>query len=94
MQNRPSDLPSRRDMLRQAACGSLAWLTPWPALANARANEAPPVVVSAFLRGGADGLNLVVPELDRAQYELLRPNLALSSSETRQLNRQFGLHPA
>ncbi|MFN4292885.1 MAG: DUF1501 domain-containing protein [Thermoflexales bacterium] len=71
-------------------------------------NDPPPnnrdLLVLVFVRGGLDGLNLVVPfntsDKDRRQYyNVLRPTLHIpppNSSETRKaidLDGRFGLHP-
>lgn len=48
-------------------------------------------VVVVFLRGGADGLNLVAPVFEK-DYVRLRPTLALR--ETLPLDGGFGFHPA
>lgn len=48
-------------------------------------------LVTVFLRGGADGLNLVVPTFEKDYYRL-RPTLALKKTLT--LDGGFGLHPA
>ncbi len=48
-------------------------------------------VVAVFLRGGADGLNLVAPTFEKDYYKL-RPTLALG--KTLPLDGRFGLHPA
>lgn len=59
-------------------------------------------LVVLFLRGGADGLNIVVPHGDEDYYRL-RPNLALARPKDRTASAQaravdldgfFGLHPA
>lgn len=47
-------------------------------------------LVVVFLRGGADGLNLVVPHFD-AEYYNLRPTLALK--DTLKIDERFGFHP-
>ncbi len=57
------------------------------------------VLVVVFLRGGMDGLNLVVPisGVDRGYYETARPNIAvpLSGSDSAlSLDGTFGLHRA
>ncbi len=44
------------------------------------------------LRGGMDGLSVVVPTTDRNYYDL-RPNLAIPANKTIKLDRRFGLHP-
>ncbi len=56
-------------------------------------------LVVVFLRGGMDGLNVVVPlaGADRGYYEAARPDLQLPSSgagAALPLVGQFGLHPA
>ena len=48
-------------------------------------------VVTVFLRGGADGLNLVVPHGD-PDYLALRPTIGIADSLD--LDGFFGLHPA
>jgi len=57
------------------------------------------ILVVIFLRGGTDGLNLVVPlsGADRGTYEAARPNIAvpLSGADSAlSLNGQFGFHRA
>ena len=60
------------------------------------------VLVTVFLRGAADGLNIVVPHGD-TDYYLQRPNLAIARPDDRtadpedrclDLDGFFGLHPA
>jgi uncharacterized protein (DUF1501 family) len=56
------------------------------------------ILVSVFLRGGMDGLNLVpvIAGADRGHYELARPELAVPISGPNAalpLNAQLGLHP-
>lgn len=48
-------------------------------------------LVVVFLRGGADGLNMVVPTFDREYYKL-RPTLAIT--DTLPLDGRFGFHPS
>lgn len=45
------------------------------------------------LRGGMDGLNVVVPSNEPSYYKY-RPNIAIKKSELYPLSNQFGLHPA
>lgn len=57
------------------------------------------LLVVVFLRGGMDGLSLVMPTsgTDRGHYEAARPNLAVPASGTNAalpLVGQFGLNPA
>lgn len=91
---------SRRALLRSASLSLLGLTTLPPFLA--RAAEALPtgrrkVLVTLFLRGGADGLSLVPPVGD-PDYHRLRPNLALGVPGTGEdaalrLDDTFGLHP-
>ena len=57
------------------------------------------ILISVFLRGGIDGLNVVFPiaGADRGFYEAARPNLQVplvGTNSALTLNSQFGLHPA
>jgi uncharacterized protein (DUF1501 family) len=51
-----------------------------------------PVLVSVFLRGGADGLHLVPPVADAA-YHRARPTIAVAESSALRLDDVFALHP-
>jgi uncharacterized protein (DUF1501 family) len=50
-------------------------------------------LVVLFQRGGADGLNIVVPHADPLYYRL-RPTIHIPRNQVIDLNGQFGLHPA
>ena len=57
------------------------------------------ILVVVFLRGGMDGLNVVMPiaGVDRGYYEAARPDLKVPASgagSALALSSQFGLHPA
>jgi uncharacterized protein (DUF1501 family) len=57
------------------------------------------VLVSVFLRGGMDSLNLVLPiaGADRGHYEAARPEISVpivGTNAALALNAQLGLHPA
>ena len=57
------------------------------------------ILISVFLRGGIDGLNLLVPidGADRGFYETARPNVAVpltGANAALGLDAQFGFHPA
>ena len=54
--------------------------------------DAAPVLVNVFLRGGADGLHLVPPVEDDAYYRA-RPSLAVKKTRALGLDDMFGLHP-
>ncbi len=101
---------SRREMLNRSmalaamASAQLAWPNWMPRLAFAPNNRAPrgDVLVAIFLRGGADGLNIVVPHGDtnyytaRPQINIARPddNKADADKKSLDLDGFFGLHPA
>ncbi len=94
---------SRRDLLG----GSGFHLASWTGLRSALAdiaiakNGAEPghdILVSIFLRGGADGLNAVVPYFEDAYYRN-RPNLSVpppkaGGAHLLDLDGKFGFHPA
>ncbi|WNG26989.1 DUF1501 domain-containing protein [Cystobacter fuscus] len=87
-----------RRLLLQASGLSLLGLTAPPFLARAAA-QVPGggrrVLVTLFLRGGADGLSLVAPVGD-ADYVRLRPTIALRATGEHaalRLDDTFGLHP-
>jgi uncharacterized protein (DUF1501 family) len=95
---------SRRDFLRTSlAGGSLVSLGGTvPAFLSRTAAAAPAaaipgakdsILVVVELTGGNDGLNTVIPFKD-AEYEKLRPNLKIPSSQVKKINDQVGLHPA
>jgi uncharacterized protein (DUF1501 family) len=52
----------------------------------------PPVLVSVYLRGGADGLHLVPPTKD-SYYRRSRPTLAVSTAKALPVDDIFGMHP-
>ncbi len=58
-----------------------------------------PLLLTVFLRGGWDALNVILPidGDDRGHYEAARPSLKISAKgkdSALRLNDQFGLHPA
>ncbi|KAF1707574.1 DUF1501 domain-containing protein [Pseudoxanthomonas sacheonensis] len=71
------------------AAGALTSLTLWPGLGMAAANDTRMLVV--LLRGGVDGMHVVVPRNDPA-YARLRGNLA--PADARALDADFSLHPS
>lgn len=87
--------PTRRSVLRAGAFS--AALAPLATVAGARGrSSAAPTLVVVFLRGGCDGLNLVVPHGDEHYYELRR-NIAVPRPDRGgaiDLDGFFGLHPA
>ena len=59
----------------------------------AAAAPAPAVLVVLSMRGGCDGLNLVVPHADPAYYAS-RPSIAVPSETLLAKDAMFGLHPS
>lgn len=88
----------RRAFLQGCCAAALAGAVPlttfWrpAAAAGGAGNE---VVVYVFLRGGMDGLHLVVPYAgaERGHYEMLRSDMAIPESRLRPINGQWALHP-
>jgi uncharacterized protein (DUF1501 family) len=103
------DTLSRRDFLTGGKAALPAWIftplegVPWlPRLAFFNQSPDRPqsnVLVCIFLRGGMDGLNVVVPQGDQ-DYVNLRPHLAIPETKTGDtrtaidLDGFFGLHPS
>ncbi len=92
---------SRRALVGGSVLSSLSLLlrprTGW-AQAAAPADPVPeaPVLLCVFLRGAADGLNIVVPHGD-AEYYRLRPSIGVPQPGAKggavDLDGRFGLHP-
>ena len=91
--------PTRRTFLKGSLATAAALGAPRFGLAAFDGSAGAEILVALFLRGGADGLNLVPPVdgADRGRYEAARPNLAVPASgagAALELDRGFGLHPA
>lgn len=93
---------TRRSFVRTSAMG-LAATGLLPGMHARAALQAAPVFIHIFLRGGADGLSLMVPRTGygRQKYDQWRPgtiNIPLSSSAAANkgiaLNGSFDTHPA
>ncbi|GMV88816.1 MAG: hypothetical protein AMXMBFR81_17470 [Chthonomonas sp.] len=87
--------PTRRGVLAALGLGTVSWLgarSAFSQLVVAPARVEQPTLVVVFLRGGMDGLNVVVPYGDD-DYHRLRPNLALRKAQVLDLDGTFGLHP-
>lgn len=89
---------SRRAVLRSAVSAGVSAFGLATALSQISVREdkaatKPNVLVVLFLRGGADGLNIVAPYGEDA-YHRLRPTLALSKGDLLDLDGFFGLHPS
>jgi len=87
---------TRRELIKSAAVMATAYFVPGGvrrAMAGAPAEK---VLVSIFLRGGADPLNLVVPAFDPTYYSV-RPDIAVANGTELQLNggdsHGFGFFP-
>lgn len=52
-----------------------------------------PILVCIFLRGGVDGLSMIVPHADPLYYRA-RPRTAIPASDVIDLDGYFGLHPS
>lgn len=92
---------NRRKFLQQAGYFSTSTLLAvgghgWVARTNAETAN-PKRLIVVFLRGAADGLNIVVPYTEAAYYEN-RPKIAIPQpgkpGGALDLDGQFGLHPA
>ncbi len=95
---------SRRALMTAGAAGLAWWMTQRTAWAQATFQTEPThdnVLVVIFLRGGADGLNIVVPHGEDDYYKA-RPTLGIAQPGTgrgendkvRDLDGFFGLNPA
>ncbi|MEO6027226.1 MAG: DUF1501 domain-containing protein [Candidatus Binatia bacterium] len=84
---------TRRDFLKtSAAAGLSAFILPRLGVRHAFAAQQAPVLVALYLRGGADGLNLVVPAGDPFYYSS-RPTIAVPHGSELALDGFFGLNP-
>ncbi|MFI5384915.1 MAG: DUF1501 domain-containing protein [Fimbriimonadales bacterium] len=102
----PRDMTqSRRGFLVGLGLSSLAWAVPRTALSQIAvdpksARRGRNVVVSIFLRGGADGLNIVVPYAEDAYHRnrpalrLLEPGEGGKVDQVLDLDGFFGFNPA
>jgi len=92
---------TRRSFLKSASTVTLGTaLAPGISLAleeDPVSTHRKPTLVVVFLRGGMDGLNLIVPHGEQAYYDL-RPSIAIPKPGTPggalDLDGTFGLHPA
>jgi len=100
---------SRREVFRRSFTKTLQvtqhdWPAWMPRMAFAEKNQAPKgdVLVCIFLRGGADGLNIIVPHGDDAYYKN-RPKIGIARPDQQSANKAqkaldldgfFGIHPA
>ena len=98
------DAMSRRSALKLGALGLVPWLLSSSALSQVKLGgpKRDHTLVVLFLRGGSDGLNMLVPYADDNYYRA-RPSLAIAkpndlrvkeASRSVQINDYFALHPA
>lgn len=81
---------SRREFVQGSGVALASVGIGWTRL---RPPEPGPAVVVVFLRGGLDGLSMIVPHGDPWYYRA-RPRLAVPRGDVIDLDGQFGLHPA
>lgn len=86
---------SRRGLLTGVGLGLLGWASQRSALAQVAvgSDRDTNTVVVLFLRGGADGLNIVVPHGDDNYYRS-RPGIGIAKRDLLPLDDFFGLHPS
>ncbi|MGQ0799870.1 MAG: DUF1501 domain-containing protein [Pseudomarimonas sp.] len=89
---------NRREFLRNSLLTAGALAIPGVSLGFAGKATGGGTVIAVYLRGGADGLNMVAPWAD-ANYYRLRPRLAVprpdaASGGLLNLDGFFGLHPS
>ena len=84
---------TRRAFLRTTGAAALsAFVLPRVGVRRVLAAQDTPVLVALYLRGGADGLNLVVPAGDPLYYAS-RPTIAVPAGSELALDGFFGLNP-
>jgi uncharacterized protein (DUF1501 family) len=95
---------SRRSALKLGALGLVPWLLSSSALSQVKIDNKKPghTLVVLFLRGGSDGLNMLVPYAEDAYYRA-RPSLAIpkpndlkvqEAYRSVKINDHFALHPS
>ncbi|HSI73019.1 MAG TPA: DUF1501 domain-containing protein [Fimbriimonas sp.] len=93
---RVAPVVTRRGLITGAALAGVTWLANSPSLAQltvASDKASKNILVSIFLRGGADGMNLVVPHGDDAYYRN-RPLLGVAKKDVLDLDGFFGFNPS
>jgi uncharacterized protein (DUF1501 family) len=87
---------SRRQFMQLTALGSASLAAPRLVFAGTGDSQNDDIIISIFLRGAADGLNIVPPWGDPDYYRL-RPGLAIPEPGTEggalALDELFGFHP-
>jgi uncharacterized protein (DUF1501 family) len=96
------DAMSRRSALKLGALGLVPWLLSASALSQVKLDAKRRSLVVLFLRGGSDGLNMLVPYAEDAYYRarpslaIARPNDKTVKAELRSvaISEHFALHPS
>lgn len=83
---------TRRAFVTGGLIAAGMWATRKTAIAQTLIRENGNVVVVVFLRGGADGLNLVAPIGEDAYFKA-RPTLAIDRKRAHRLDDMFALNP-
>ncbi|WP_457676475.1 DUF1501 domain-containing protein [Thiolapillus sp.] len=87
---------SRRQFMRTTTLGSISLAIPRLLRAEPPRKNTDDIIISIFLRGAADGLNIIPPWGD-PDYHQLRPTLAIpdpgEEGGALPLDDMFGLHP-
>ncbi|HDK37958.1 MAG TPA: DUF1501 domain-containing protein [Thiolapillus brandeum] len=87
---------SRRHFFKLLGLGSASVLAPRVLLADSALDKTDDIIISVFLRGAADGLNIVPPYADPDYYRL-RPKLNIAPPGGKggalDLDGFFGFHP-
>ncbi len=84
---------TRRKLIQSGLLGATAFLAPSGLPGTARAAGGEKVLVAVFLRGGADGLSVVIPQGDGRLAEL-RPSLLEEPGSEIGLDGFYAFHPA
>ena len=86
----------RREFLQLAAATCASYLVPhcraW-AYSNGNESANGKKLIVVILRGGIDGLNVIIPHGD-AEYYALRPTISVARGSLYDLDGHFGMHPA
>ena len=92
-------MPTRRLFMRASAIAvaGLGAAPSWLVRAAAPGETKGKILIAIFQRGAADGLNIVVPHVEKRYYEL-RPTIAIpppgKDNGAIDLDGRFGLHPS
>lgn len=84
---------SRRQFMQTSALVSVPLLTGARVMAQAQSAITDQVIVTIFLRGGADGLSMI-PPLFEDRYFDVRPDIAIAETAALPLDTRFAMHPS